>query len=262
MCETTLRISHLNKAFRVDGNDVPVLKNINLEVKKGDFVTIVGHSGCGKSTLLKIIAGIVGYDEGEVIRNDKRVTEPGTDCGMVFQDHRLLPWLRIKSNIGFGIRRLPKDERNKLVKAHLKLVNLEGFANAWPHQLSGGMSQRAAIARGLVTNPDILLMDEPFGALDALTRIQLQKEILHIWKEERTTMLLVTHDIDEAIYLGERVVVMSARPGEIKEVIPIPPGVGADRGSPVFAQYKDRIYKHFFNDQRDHKNYNREECVV
>lgn len=256
MGETTLSIKQLNKTFSVDGNDVRVLKDINLEVQKGEFITIVGHSGCGKSTLLKIIAGIVGYSEGEIIRNGKRVSEPGTDCGMVFQDHRLLPWLRIKKNIGFGIRNMQKAERDKLIKAHLKLVDLEGFENAWPHQLSGGMSQRAAIARGLVTNPAILLMDEPFGALDALTRIQLQQEVLRIWKEERTTMLLVTHDIDEAIFLGERVVVMSARPGEIKEIITIPPGVGLDRGSSDFAHYKDRIYKHFFDDKNVREEYN------
>lgn len=255
MNETTLSIRHLNKTFQVDGNNIPVLKNINLEVQKGEFITIVGHSGCGKSTLLKIIAGIVEYSEGEIIRNGVRVTESGTDCGMVFQDHRLLPWLRIKKNVGFGIRNLKKAERDKLIKAHLKLVDLESFENAWPHQLSGGMSQRAAIARGLVTNPAILLLDEPFGALDALTRIQLQKEILRIWKEGKTTMLLVTHDIDEAIFLGERVVIMSARPGEIKEIITIPPGVGLDRASPDFAHYKDRIYQHFFDDKKDHEEY-------
>jgi ABC-type nitrate/sulfonate/bicarbonate transport system ATPase subunit len=256
MSEITLSVKRLNKTFSVDGEDIPVLKDINLEVQKGEFVTIVGHSGCGKSTLLKTIAGIVDYSEGEIIRNGKRVTEPGTDCGMVFQDHRLLPWLRVEKNIGFGIRNLPKAERDKLVKAYLKLVDLKGFENAWPHQLSGGMSQRAAIARGLVTSPAILLMDEPFGALDALTRISLQKEILRIWKEERTTMLLVTHDIDEAIFLGERVVVMSARPGEIKEVITIPQGVGSDRASPDFAYFKDRIYQHFFNDHSGREEYN------
>jgi ABC-type nitrate/sulfonate/bicarbonate transport system ATPase subunit len=224
-----------------------VLGDINLEVKRGEFITIVGQSGCGKSTLLRIIAGLVECSGGEVIRNGVRVTEPGTDCGMVFQDHRLLPWLRVKKNVGFGLRDMKKGERDELVKSHLKLVNLEGFENAWPHQLSGGMAQRAAIARGLVTNPDILLLDEPFGALDALTRIQLQKEILRIWREERRTMLLVTHDIEEAIFLGERVVVMTARPSVCEEVIDIPPDIGHDRGSAAFAQYKDRIYQHFFN---------------
>jgi ABC-type nitrate/sulfonate/bicarbonate transport system ATPase subunit len=256
MSEAILSIEKVSKDFLVDGNPVSVLNNINLDIQKGEFITIVGHSGCGKSTLLKLIAGIVGGYSGQIVRNGKTVTEPGTDCGMVFQDHRLLPWLRVKSNIGFGIHNLPREERNALVKKHLELVNLEGFENAWPHQLSGGMAQRVAIARGLATNPSILLLDEPFGALDALTRIQMQKEILRIWKEEKTTMLLVTHDIDEAIFLGERVVVMSARPGEVKETIDIPPGVGLERGSADFARYKDRIYHHFFEDDNSREEYN------
>ncbi|GHU39390.1 sulfonate ABC transporter ATP-binding protein [Clostridia bacterium] len=256
MSDAILSIEHVSKSFAVDGQNVPVLKDINLEVKKGEFITIVGQSGCGKSTLLKLVAGIVSYSEGDIIRNGVRVTEPGTDCGMVFQEHRLLPWLRIKKNIGFGLRNMPKAKKDALVEQHLNLVNLKGFENAWPHQLSGGMSQRAAIARGLVTNPDILLLDEPLGALDALTRIQLQKEILRIWKEEKTTMLLVTHDIDEAIFLGERVVVMSARPGEIKEIITIPAGVGADRSSSDFAHFKDKIYRHFFAVDAQHEEYN------
>jgi ABC-type nitrate/sulfonate/bicarbonate transport system ATPase subunit len=256
MSNSALAIKNVSKSFLVDGSNVPVLNNINLEVKKGEFITIVGQSGCGKSTLLKLIAGIVPFSEGEIIRNGTPVTEPGIDCGMVFQDHRLLPWLRVKNNVGFGIRKLPRGERKRLVDGHLRLVNLEGFENAWPHQLSGGMAQRVAIARGLVTNPALLLLDEPFGALDALTRIQLQKEILRIWKEEHTTMMLVTHDIDEAIFLGEQVVVMSARPGEIVEVINIPHGVGEDRGSSDFAHYKSRIYRHFFADDRAREEYN------
>ncbi len=138
---------------------------------------------------------------------------------MVFQDHRLLPWLKIKDNVGFGLKKLSKEEREENVRKHLELVGLSGFANSYPSQLSGGMSQRAAIARGLANNPTILLLDEPFGALDALTRIQMQKEILRIQKEEKTTMVMVTHDIDEAIYLGNRIVIMSARPGKIKEII-------------------------------------------
>lgn len=256
MNNNILSIEHVSKTFYVDGKAVAVLKDINLTVKKGEFITIVGHSGCGKSTLLKLVAGIASGFEGVIMRNGSAVSEPGTDCGMVFQDHRLLPWLRVKKNVGFGVGKLPREQREALIQKHLKLVNLNGFENAWPHQLSGGMAQRVAIARGLVTNPAILLLDEPFGALDALTRIQMQKEILRIWQDEKTTMLLVTHDIDEAIFLGERVVVMSARPGEIKEIISIPPGVGADRGSADFAHYKDRIYHHFFADERSHEDYN------
>ena len=205
-----LTIDHLNKTYTVDQKTFEVLRDINLEINEGEFITIVGHSGCGKSTLLKIIAGLESYSDGSVTRNGQPVKGPSPDCGMVFQEHRLLPWLKIKDNIGFGLGHLPKSEKAGLIKKHINLVRLNGFEDAYPNQLSGGMSQRAAIARGLAANPKILLLDEPFGALDALTRIQMQQELLRIWKEEKTTMIMVTHDIDEAIYLGRRIVVMSA----------------------------------------------------
>lgn len=175
-----IEVTHLNKQFLVDKQPMEVLHDISLQVKQGEFITIVGHSGCGKSTLLKIICGLVGYEDGQVERNGHPVTGPGPKCGMVFQDHRLLPWLKIKDNVGFGLGDLPKQERDEKVRKHLELVGLAGFENSYPSQLSGGMSQRAAIARGLANNPTILLLDEPFGALDALTRIQMQKEILRI----------------------------------------------------------------------------------
>lgn len=251
MADTILKIENLNKSFDVDKEKIPILKNINLDIKEGEFITIVGHSGCGKSTLLKIIAGLVSYDEGQVIRNGKPVQGPGPDCGMVFQEHRLLPWLKIKDNVGFGLDGLPKNEKEELVQKHINLVKLEGFENVYPGQLSGGMSQRAAIARGLAANPSILLLDEPFGALDALTRIQMQKEILRIWKEEKTTMVMVTHDIDEAIYLGKRIVVMSARPGEIKTIIRVDSSAAKNRGSADFAYYKKKIYDHFFEGEEE-----------
>ena len=171
-----IEVTHLNKQFLVDKQPMEVLHDISLQVKQGEFITIVGHSGCGKSTLLKIICGLVGYEDGQVERNGHPVTGPGPKCGMVFQDHRLLPWLKIKDNVGFGLGDLPKQERDEKVRKHLELVGLAGFENSYPSQLSGGMSQRAAIARGLANNPTILLLDEPFGALDALTRIQMQKE--------------------------------------------------------------------------------------
>ncbi len=251
MSEYSLEIKHLNKNFDVDGKSIEILKDINLSIHKGEFITIVGHSGCGKSTLLKIIAGLVEYSDGEVIRNSKPVTGPDTDCGMVFQEHRLLPWLKIKDNIGFGIKNLPKKERAELISNHIELVGLKGFENSYPSQLSGGMSQRAAIARGLAGNPDILLLDEPFGALDAMTRIQMQKEILRIHEEEKTTMIMVTHDIDEAIYLGERIVIMSARPGEIKEIIATDKYSRRNRGSTQFSAYKKKIYSYFFKDSTE-----------
>lgn len=255
MAKEILEIKNLDKTFTVNKQEVQILKNINLTVEEGEFVTIVGHSGCGKSTLLKIIAGLVDYEEGEVIRNGKKVVQPDIDCGMVFQEHRLLPWLKIKDNIGFGIKNLAKKEREELIQKHIDLVSLSGFENAYPSQLSGGMSQRAAIARGLVANPSILLLDEPFGALDALTRIQMQKEILRIQKEEKTTMIMVTHDIDEAIYLGRRIIVMSARPGEIKSILNIESSVARNRGSTEFSYYKKKILDYFFEESEETVEY-------
>ena len=246
-----INVEHLNKNFIVDKQPMQVLKDINLQIKKGEFVTIVGHSGCGKSTLLKIMCGLVDYEDGIVERNGHAVDGPGPKCGMVFQDHRLLPWLKIKDNVGFGLKDLTKEEKEETVRKHLEMVGLKGFENSYPSQLSGGMSQRAAIARGLANNPTILLLDEPFGALDALTRIQMQKEILRIQEEEKTTMVMVTHDIDEAIYLGDRVVIMSARPGEIKEIIKVDPVESRKRDSAAFATYKKRIYSHFFEEQEE-----------
>ena len=246
--DAIINVEHLNKQFMVDKQPMEILKDINLQIQRGEFVTIVGHSGCGKSTLLKIMCGLVDYEDGIVERNGHAVVGPGPKCGMVFQDHRLLPWLKIKDNVGFGLGSLSNEEREKTVNRHLELVGLSDFANSYPAQLSGGMSQRAAIARGLANNPTILLLDEPFGALDALTRIQMQEEILKIQKKEGTTMVMVTHDIDEAVYLGNRIVVMSARPGEIKEIISVDPVEGKKRNSVAFASYKKRVYDYFFED--------------
>ncbi len=251
-----LEIKHLNKTFNIDGKQVEILKNINIDIKRGEFITIVGHSGCGKSTLLKIIAGLVNYSDGEVIRNGRPVKGPDTDCGMVFQEHRLLPWLKIKDNIGFGLDRRNRKNWEERVQRQIELVRLGGFENAYPSQLSGGMSQRAAIARGLAADPDILLLDEPLGALDALTRVQMQKEILRIWHDKGTTMIMVTHDIDEAIFLATRVVVMSARPGEIKDIIEIRNSNARIRGSADFTYYKNKVYNHFFEDEKIDIDYN------
>lgn len=245
-----INVENLNKQYIVDKQPVDILKNISLQIEEGEFITIVGHSGCGKSTLLKIICGLVGYEDGIVERNGHVVEGPGPNCGMVFQDHRLLPWLKIGANVGFGLNSIPKEEKDRLVKEHLELVGLSDFINSYPQQLSGGMSQRAAIARGLVNNPKILLLDEPFGALDALTRIQMQKEILNIQKKQGTTMVMVTHDIDEAIVLGNRIVVMSARPGEIKEIIKVE-GSAGKRNTADFALIKKKIYNYLFEESDD-----------
>ncbi len=250
MAEAMVQITHLNKTFENGNDEISILNDINLTINKGEFVTIVGHSGCGKSTLLKIIGGLVGYKEGNVWRNGANVYKPDSDCGIVFQDHRLLPWLTIQDNVALGLQHLSRKERRKVVAEHIELVGLKGFETSYPHQLSGGMSQRAAIARGLVNNPPLLLLDEPFGALDALTRIKMQKEIKRIQKEEQTTMILVTHDIDEAIVLGDKVVVLSARPGEVKAVLEISER-GQRRNSEDFNAYKKQIYQYLFEEEEE-----------
>lgn len=248
MSKSTLNIKHLNKSFKVNNEKIDILSDINLEINQGEFISIVGHSGCGKSTILKIIAGLLNYDSGSVMLGEKLITEPDIDRGMVFQEHRLFPWLTIKENVAIGLSKMDKDEREKIVLDHIELVKLNGFEDAYPHQLSGGMSQRAAIARALVNSPSTLLLDEPFGALDALTRILMQQEILRIWEKERTTMILVTHDIDEAIYLGDRIIVMSSRPGTIEAILPVELPRPRDRGSADFAVLKKKIYSYFFKD--------------
>lgn len=250
-----LNINNLYKRFMVDGKSVSILEDINLTIKEGEFIVIVGHSGCGKSTLLKIIAGLDHADEGTIINNGAILKEPGMDRGMVFQEHRLFPWLTVKDNVAIGLDRYPKAEKERLVDEHLQLVHLSDFKNAYPSQLSGGMSQRTAIARGLINNPKILLLDEPFGALDALTKIELQQEIVKIWQTQKTTMIMVTHDIEEAVYLADRIVVMSSRPGNIKDVIKVELARNRDRGSSDFARYKKRIYNYFFEDNTPNIEY-------
>lgn len=251
-----LIIENLNKSFIVDQSLVHVLEDINLTIDEGEFIVIVGHSGCGKSTLLKIIAGLDIAESGKITKNDNEITNPDTDRGMIFQEHRLCPWLTIEKNISLGLKNINRQNKNKMVDAYLNLVQLSDFKKAYPSQLSGGMSQRAAIARALITKPEILLLDEPFGALDALTKIELQREILSIWKKENTTMIMVTHDIEEAVFLADRIIVMSCRPGKIKDIITVNLGSDRDRGSADFARVKKKVYDYFFEDRRKEVEYN------
>ncbi len=242
----TLLIDRLNKSYKVATGDVPALNDINLSIRHGEFVSIVGSSGCGKSTLLRIIAGLENGYAGTVSLGDMKISGPGLDRGMVFQEHRLIPWLTVEENVAFGLNGLRNRKRGAIVREHLDLVGLANFSKALPHQLSGGMAQRVAIARALVNQPKLLLLDEPFGSLDAMTKIQMQQEILRIWEAERTTMVLVTHDIDEAIYLGDRVVVMSSRPGTLKRIMPVELPRPRDRSSYEFVQLRREIYAEFF----------------
>jgi len=205
----------------------------------------VGGSGCGKSTLLRIIAGLERDFQGSVRLGGSPITGPGLDRGYVFQEPRLFPWLTVEGNVGFGLEGRP--DREELVRQHIDLVGLQGFERGFPHQLSGGMAQRAAIARALVGLPQVLLLDEPFGALDALTRIRMQQEVLRIWEAERTTVILVTHDIDEAVYLADRVVILSPRPGSIRRIVNVDLPRPRDRASHDFTQIRQRIYSEFFS---------------
>src|SRR5882672_6712405 len=213
-----LSISNLNKTFLIDGEQVEALHQVDLTINKGEFVCLIGASGCGKSTLLRIIAGFEQPSAGEVRVYDSPITGPGSDRGMVFQDFALFPWMTARENIAFGPRqkRLSKSDVRQKSEQYLEMVGLQKFADRFPYQLSGGMKQRVAIARVLANEANLLLMDEPFGALDALTREQLQDELLEIWEKTQVTVLFVTHSVEEATLLADRVVVMTAGPGRIE----------------------------------------------
>ncbi|KAF1060822.1 MAG: Aliphatic sulfonates import ATP-binding protein SsuB [Pseudomonas citronellolis] len=218
-----LRIEGLNKDYPLDGRRLQVLQNIDLQVLPGEFVAIVGASGCGKSSLLRLVAGLEDDYQGSIQLDGQAVRGTSLERGLVFQDHRLFPWKTVEQNVALALKslRLSREEKAHRVSHYLALVGLSDFARAYPHQLSGGMAQRAAIARALVTQPRLLLLDEPFGALDALTRVNLQHELQRIWMQQRSSMIIVTHDVEEALYLGDRVIVMDARPGRIRYQIEV-----------------------------------------
>lgn len=244
-----IEISKLNKCYENKDSYVDALVDINLNVKEGEFLSIIGASGCGKSTLLKVIAGLETEYEGNALFNGQLIKGPSREKGVIFQDHRLLPWMTVAENIRFS---LPNNEENSedLIKENIELVGLKGFENAYPKQLSGGMAQRVSIARALANRPKILLLDEPFGALDAITKIKMQEEMLKIWKKEKITMIIVTHDIDEAVYLGNRIVVMSNKPGRIKKIYDINLGSPRLRTGELFNQEKEKIYEEFFEEEK------------
>jgi sulfonate transport system ATP-binding protein len=243
----TLHIDHLSKQYEVKGEPLPVLDDITLTVNPGEFVSIVGSSGCGKSTLLRLIVGLEENYQGDVLLDGQRIVGTSLDRGIVFQEHRLFPWLTVEQNVALGLLNAPFSvaEKAQSVREHIALVGLEGFETAYPHQLSGGMSQRVAIARALVNRPEVLLLDEPFGALDALTRAHLQQELHRIWQAEGITMILVTHDVEEAIYLGDKVVVMEPRPGRIRRIVPVALAHPRDRAALPFARIKEDVLAEF-----------------
>ena len=244
--QALLQVRQVERRFASATGGTLALQATDLDVAENDFVTILGPSGCGKSTLLRIVAGLDTPTSGQVLLDGQRITGPGADRGMVFQSYTLFPWLTVLENVCFGLRErgVPRPQQLEAANAFLHKVGLRGFEQHYPKQLSGGMQQRVAIARALANRPRMLLMDEPFGALDHQTRELMQELLLGIWEAERTTVLFVTHDIDEAVFLGSRVVVMSARPGRIKldRVVPLPhPRHYAVKTTPPFAALKAEL---------------------
>jgi NitT/TauT family transport system ATP-binding protein len=238
-----LAVRGVRKVFEGRSGEVVALDGVDFEIAEKEFVTVIGTSGCGKSTLLSIIAGLEEETEGEVLVAGEKVLAPGRDRGVVFQTYTLFPWLTAQKNVEFALRE-SASERVRIAREHLRLVGLERFADAYPSQLSGGMRQRVAIARALSYKPEVLLMDEPFGALDAQTRQLMQELLTRVWEEHRLTVMFVTHDIDEAVFLSDRVLVMTARPGRIKENIEITlerPRTFEIFSTPKFFEYKARL---------------------
>ncbi|WP_078412494.1 ABC transporter ATP-binding protein [Priestia abyssalis] len=240
----SVSIESLNRSFFKSQQEIQALKNVNLQIKQGEFITVIGPSGCGKSTLLKIIAGLDLHFEGKVKIGQEELKGPGIKQGFIFQEHRLFPWLTAEKNIAADLS-LKKPEVRKKVDELIEIVRLKGFEKAYPRELSGGMSQRVAIARALLRDPEVLLLDEPFGALDAFTRTHLQDVLLDIWQKKGTTMILVTHDLDESIYLANRVVIMSPRPGRVSKTITVDLPYPRKKANRSFQELRQQVLREF-----------------
>ena len=232
----------LGMVFHRSGETIPVLESINLAVADGEFVCLLGPSGCGKSTLLNTMAGFLSPTSGEVRVDDEIVQGPDPRRIFVFQERGVFPWLTVEGNIAFGLANLTREERDRRIAHYVQMVGLQGFERAYPSELSGGMKQRLEVARALVVNPDMLLLDEPFGALDSITRLTMRHELLRIWQAERKTIVFVTHDIDEAVQLADRVVVMSARPASIRQIVTIDIPHPRDISSARYLELRDGIF--------------------
>jgi sulfonate transport system ATP-binding protein len=240
-----IEIARLCKSFpQNEGDAITVLDNVSLTFEPGEFISLIGPSGCGKSTLLRIIAGLTEADSGEITLDGEPVSSPGFERGLVFQDPTLFPWMTVYENIAYGLRSrgVYAAEKHR-ISEYFRMVGLEGFEKSYPHHLSGGMAQRAALARALVNRPKVLLLDEPLGALDAFTRMNMQDEILKIWEEQKMSTVMVTHDVDEAVYMAKRIVVMSARPAKIEQVITVEIGRPRRRDDPDFLSLRAKILK-------------------
>src|SRR5437762_4391415 len=245
---SSLRVSEVSKRFPLPDDPTArrlALDAVSISMAPGELTSLVGPSGCGKSTLLRLIAGLDSPDSGELAVGGESITGPNAERGLVFQDPNLFPWLTVRRNIEAGLvaRHILQEKRHE-VDDFMRLVGLETFGRSYPHHLSGGMSQRVALARALINHPKVLLLDEPLGALDAFTRMRMQDEVLHLWENRRTTMLLVTHDIDEAIYMSDRILVMTSAPGRIDREIDIDLGRPRDRTSESFLRLRSEILEH------------------
>ena len=243
--------------FRSSKESFTALDHISLQIEKGEFICLLGPSGCGKTTLMNSIAGFETLTEGSITIDGQKVKAPSEKYVTIFQNYGLLPWRTVEKNVELGLETLkvPKQERKQIAMKYLQLVGLENFAKRHPAQLSGGQQQRVAIARGLAVDPEILFMDEPFGALDAITRCKLQDDLLHITKSQNKTVIFVTHDIDEAVFLADKIVVMSPNPGRIKAVIPIGLGSHRDRTGGDFLQLRDKVFRIFNMKEEDNTEY-------
>jgi NitT/TauT family transport system ATP-binding protein len=238
-----LRMENVNMVFDRDGKTVPVIDNINFDVQEGEFICLVGPSGCGKSTMLNVMGGFLSPTAGSVKIDGEVVQGPDPRRILVFQDHGVFPWLTVEGNIGFGLSHLSDAERKQRIAHYVQLVRLQGFENTYPSDLSGGMKQRLQVARALAVNPDILYLDEPFGALDSVTRFIMRGELLRIWQTERRTIIFVTHDIDEAVQLADRVVVLSSRPAKIQDILTIDVEHPRNLSSPRYLELRDQLAK-------------------
>lgn len=240
---STISVTGVSKQYDGEQGVVQALDDINFGVSPGEFVCVVGPSGCGKTTLFRILSGLESPTSGEVVLNDHVVTEPNDNMGIVFQEYHLFPWQTVAENVAFGLKksRLPSNERAERVQHLIDLVGLDGFEDSYPKSLSGGMKQRVALARALAIDPALLLMDEPFGAVDAQTRESLQDELLDIWQETAKTILFVTHDVEEAVRLADRVVVMGKNPGSIREIIEVDLARPRSRADAAFGEYYEQV---------------------